>query len=112
MKPRWCEARIGAIAISGAVLLAAMLTMARPAAAQAGSLRGTVAPQAGRLRPVGHADPARVLTMAIEFIPRNRADLDALIAAQQEPRSPRYHRWLTHDEYTRRFGPSEQDFNA
>ena len=45
-------------------------------------------------------------------VPRNQAELDALIAAQQDSSSPQYRQWLTHDEYTRRFGPTEHDFNA
>ena len=112
MKPCWSRARGGAIAISGAAIVAAVLTTAAAASAQMVSLHGTVAPQASRLKLAGHADPAKVLTMAIEFIPRNRAELNALIAAQQDPKSPHYHRWLKHDEYERRFGPSAQDFNA
>src|SRR5208282_866972 len=112
MKPCWSRARGGAIAISCAAIVAAVLTTAAAASAQMVSLHGTVAPQASRLKLAGHADPAKVLTMAIEFIPRNRAELNALIAAQQDPKSPHYHRWLKHDEYERRFGPSAQDFNA
>ena len=45
-------------------------------------------------------------------MPRNQAELDKLIAAQQDPSSPQYLQWLTDDEYTRRFGPTERDFNA
>lgn len=89
-----------------------MLAMAPSVSAQSVSLRETVAPEASRLSPVGYADPAKVLTMAIEFMPRNQAELDALIAAQQDSTSPQYQQWLTPDEYTRRFGPSQRDFNA
>ena len=74
--------RTGALAV-----LAAMLAPTLPVAAQAVSLHDTVAPDAIRLSPVGPADPAKVLTMAIEFMPRDRAQLDALIAAQQDPTS-------------------------
>jgi len=55
MKPRWGGARGGAIAISSAMILAAVLTMAAAVSAQAVSLYGTVAPQASRLR----LNPAR-----------------------------------------------------
>jgi subtilase family serine protease len=108
----WGKVRIGAIAISSAVLIALMLAMPPPASAQTISLHGNVAPDATRLSPAGHADPAKALTMEIEFMPRNQAELDTLIAAQQNPSSPQYHKWLTHDEYTRRFGPTARDFNA
>jgi len=99
--------RAGALA-----LLAAMLAPAPPASAQSVSLHNTVAPDAIRLNPVGAADPTKLLTMAIEFMPRNHAQLDALIAAQQDSTSPQYHQWLTDEEYTWRFGPTERDFNA
>jgi outer membrane protein assembly factor BamB len=89
-----------------------LLAMAPTALAQTVLLHGTVAPQASRLSAVGHADGARVLTMAIEFMPRNGAELDALIAAQQNPKSPRFHQWLKRDAYVRRFGPSAHDFRA
>jgi subtilase family serine protease len=108
----WGKGRISAIVISTAALIAAMLAMAPSVSAQSVSLSETVAPEANRLSPLGHADPAKVLTMAIEFMPRNQAEFDALIAAQQDSSSPQYQQWLTPDDYTRRFGPTERDFNA
>lgn len=37
------------------------------------------------------------------------ADLQALIAAQQDSASPQYHRWLTPDEFAARFGVADAD---
>src|SRR5215475_15517063 len=37
------------------------------------------------------------------------ADLDALIAAQQDPSSPLYHKWLTPEEFGARFGLADSD---
>lgn len=37
--------------------------------------------------------------------------LDALLAAQQDPRSPLYHCWLTPSDYAARFGPNPNDLN-
>jgi subtilase family serine protease len=45
------------------------------------------------------------LTMAI----RNRAELTRLLADQQNPASPDYHRWITPDDFTARFGPTDAD---
>lgn len=39
------------------------------------------------------------------------ADLQALIAAQQNPASPLYHQWLNPDEFAARFGMAESDLN-
>jgi hypothetical protein len=40
-----------------------------------------------------------------------QADLEALIAAQQNPSSPQYHQWLTPDQFAARFGMSDSDLN-
>jgi hypothetical protein len=37
-------------------------------------------------------------------------ELDQLLADQQDPSSPRYHAWLTPEEFGRRFGLSVNDF--
>lgn len=37
------------------------------------------------------------------------AELDALIAAQQDPASPQYHKWLTPDQFAARFGMAQAD---
>ena len=39
---------------------------------------------------------------------QHEADLDALIASQQDSSSPNYHRWLTPAEFHSRFAPSER----
>ena len=40
---------------------------------------------------------------------RNAAALDALLAAQQDPASPDYQRWITPQEFGRRFGATPKD---
>jgi subtilase family serine protease len=40
-----------------------------------------------------------------------QADLEALIAAQQDPNSPLYHKWLTPDEFAARFGMAQADID-
>jgi subtilase family serine protease len=39
------------------------------------------------------------------------ADLDALLAAQQDPHSPQYHQWLTSDQFAARFGMAQSDLD-
>jgi len=39
------------------------------------------------------------------------ADLQALIAAQQDPGSPQYHKWLTPEEFGARFGLADSDIS-
>ena len=38
-----------------------------------------------------------------------QAELDQLVADQQNPLSPHYHQWISPEEYGRRFGPSDAD---
>jgi subtilase family serine protease len=40
-----------------------------------------------------------------------QADLEALLAAQQNPSSPQYHQWLTPDQYAARFGMAQSDID-
>ena len=40
-----------------------------------------------------------------------QTELDALLAAQQDPKSPQYHQWLTQEEYGARFGMTDSDLS-
>jgi hypothetical protein len=40
-----------------------------------------------------------------------QADLEALLAAQQDPSSPQYHQWLTPDQFAARFGVAQSDID-
>ncbi|HWG22202.1 MAG TPA: protease pro-enzyme activation domain-containing protein [Terracidiphilus sp.] len=40
-----------------------------------------------------------------------QADLDALLAAQQDPSSPQFHQWLTPDQFAARFGVAQSDMD-
>src|SRR5262245_8238127 len=48
----------------------------------------------------------RLTGMSIVFnrTAAQQADLDALLAAQQDPNSPLYHQWLTPEQFGARFG--------
>lgn len=67
-------------------------------------------PDAGdALAVVSDATPSRRIRMQAHLKPRNEAELDRLLDAQQDPSSPRYRRWLSAAEYERRFGPTQAD---
>lgn len=53
--------------------------------------------------------PGMVLTFARDA--HQQAALNALTAAQQDPRSPHYHHWLTPAEFGAHFGLSQNDLN-
>jgi len=60
----------------------------------------------------GPADKDRRLDLRIILALRNKAALDELLAAQQDPNSPQYHHWLTPNEFHAKFGPSPKDIGA
>jgi len=54
--------------------------------------------------------PMRV-TLVFKMTAAEQADLDALLAAQQQRGSPDYQRWLTPEQFGSRFGRSQNDIN-
>jgi len=75
-------------------------------------LKGNHPREAETLPPVGDADPNQRLLMGIRFAARNQAEIKQLLADQQNPASPNFHKWLKTGEYDQRFGPSPDDIDA
>jgi len=96
------------VLIAGFVLAVAVV---QPAAAanSAYLLEGNHPDEAADIVGAAAASPAQPLAMYLTMALRNRADLARLLAAQQDPASPDYHRWLTPDQFTSRFGPTNLD---
>ena len=53
--------------------------------------------------------PMKNMIMLLSVRPDAQAQLDQLLAEQQDPKSPNYHKWLTPAEFGLRFGPTDQD---
>ena len=51
------------------------------------------------------------ITMTFSRSATQEADLDALLAAQQDPASSQYHRWITSDQFATRFGMAQADLD-
>jgi trimeric autotransporter adhesin len=49
------------------------------------------------------------LYLTLQRTPAQQADLDSLLAAQQNPKSAQYHKWLTPEQFGARFGASDDD---
>jgi uncharacterized protein (TIGR03437 family) len=79
------------------------------------TLKGHVHPLvAGGASDLGPADNSFTLpavTLYFKRSPAQQAALNQLLADQQNPNSPRYHQWLTPEQFAERFGATESDYN-
>jgi Pro-kumamolisin, activation domain/Bacterial Ig-like domain (group 3) len=108
------------------VLCSSLLWIARPAIAQQPAPRintqidnsertripGTQPVPARLANDLGKVSPGVVLhgiTIVFGRTAAQQAALEALIAAQQNPSSPSYHKWLTPDQFAARFGVNDSD---
>src|SRR5689334_4964226 len=55
------------------------------------------------------ATPMNNMVLVLSLRPGAQAQLQQLLAEQQDPKSPNFHKWLTPAEFGLRFGPSDQD---
>ena len=75
-------------------------------------LPGNVSPRAKPEFDQGPSDPSlamRRMTLLLKIAPRKQAQLDQLVARQQDTSSSNYHKWLTPAEFGRRFGRSPEE---
>jgi subtilase family serine protease len=75
------------------------------------TLKGNVRADVAHAPDLGAVEDAKPLHLflLLQRSPAQQADLDNLIAHQQEPGAPEYHQWLTPAEFGARFGASPQD---
>ena len=99
MQAVWCAA-----------VLVAFVTSTRAVESQA--LRRQVPAAVSHLQPVERLAGGRRLHLAVALPLRNPADLSTLLQQLYDPASANYHQWLTPDQFTERFGPSEKDYQT
>ncbi len=83
--------------------------------ASAVRLEGTMSPRAraGVDRgPVAATMPLERMTVVFSRSAAQQADLDQLLAEQQDPASANYHKWLTPEEFGDRFGLAQADVDT
>jgi len=102
-------------ALTGSIVVALLLLFAIPGQAQPQQLltrhvRDEVAN--GRAQFVGQLPATQTLRFDIALPLRDRAGLQNLVKEVQDPTSPSYHQFLTPQEVTARFGPSQEDWDA
>jgi hypothetical protein len=77
-------------------------------------VRGNMHPLARPAYDQGKVDPTFKLeriTMMFQPTAAQQADLDGLLAAQQNPTSATFHQWLTPEQYADRFGIAQSDLD-
>jgi uncharacterized repeat protein (TIGR03803 family) len=77
-------------------------------------LRGHVPPAVAKLnlQPVGRLPATNRLYLAIGLPLRNTNDLARLLRENYDPASPQFRHYLTPEQFTERFGPSQDDYEA
>src|SRR5580658_3012312 len=81
--------------------------------ARTSAVTGNIHPLAQARFDQGPVDPAMQLDHVVlhfQFSPAQRQDLDDLLAAQQNPSSPQYRKWLSPEQFGDRFGLSGSDY--
>src|SRR5580658_5806590 len=81
-------------------------------ASQTVVLKGTVSPKAQPQYDRGPVQPSMKLpfiTLLIQPSAEQQSALKQLLAEQQDPSSPNYHKWLTPEQFGQRFGLSNAD---
>src|SRR5579863_889336 len=100
----------------GVLFLALVFALASAGAANAGSERvslyGHQPSAVAGLAPKGRLAATHPLSLSLGLPLRNRAALDGLLGRIYDAQSPDFHKFLTSEEFTARFGPTEQDYQA
>jgi uncharacterized repeat protein (TIGR01451 family) len=93
--------------------LSSVTTFSSPAAgAGMMMLHGHVSAVVSKLPPKGQLPATTNLNLALGLSLRNREALTNLLQQLYDPASLNYHHYLTPEEFTAQFGPTEQDYQA
>jgi len=76
------------------------------------SVQGHVPAVVTHLTPLGRLPATNVLHLVIGLPLRNRGDLTNLMQRLYDPASPDYHHYLSPEQFTEKFGPTKEDYQA
>jgi uncharacterized protein (TIGR03437 family) len=102
------------VSLPGSLLAQQNRITGRIIGSQRFTLSGHVHPNARSEYDQGKADASLELnhvTLVLKPSDNQQADLDRLLAEQQDPASKNYHNWLTPEAYADRFGASQDDID-
>ena len=108
-EPRRCSAlwfmRIMRVAIWAFLLLVAASVQAEPI-----PVPGHVPSAVALLKPLREYAGTNQLRLVVGLPLHNQAELDQLLVQLNNPAGTNYHHWLTPEEFSQRFGPTEEDY--
>jgi subtilase family serine protease len=67
---------------------------------------------AGQAKSLGPMSTSQTMRIVLVLPLRNQAQLDTLIEDLYTPGNPSYHKFLTVEQFTEQFGPTQDDYNA
>ena len=98
------------LAIIVIALGASVICQAQPQSAMTRHLPETTAN--GKAPLVGHLPSTQSMRLVLVLPHRNQAALDQLLKDLYDPSSASYHKFLTVEEFTEKFGPSQADYDS
>jgi uncharacterized repeat protein (TIGR01451 family) len=93
-----------------ALFFLSLVTPARAQNSPPRKLSGHIPAAVAKLTPLGRENGSDRLKLAIGLPLRNQDELTNLLQQIYDPASPNYHHYLTPEEFTARFGPTEEDY--
>jgi uncharacterized repeat protein (TIGR01451 family) len=101
------------IALLGAIIVfISQVPTARAQNPPAQQLHDHVPAAVARLTPLGRENGSEHLKLAIGLPLRNQDELRNLLREIYDPASPNFHHYLTPEEFTAQFGPTEEDYQS
>ncbi|MGA2662898.1 MAG: protease pro-enzyme activation domain-containing protein, partial [Verrucomicrobiota bacterium] len=97
---------------TSALLFAFALHASAALAADRQVVRGHLPSAVAALQPLNRLPASQRLALAIGLPLRNQAELTAFLRDLYDPASPNYRSYLTPQQFTERFGPSQQDYQS
>ncbi|HEX4348846.1 MAG TPA: protease pro-enzyme activation domain-containing protein, partial [Verrucomicrobiae bacterium] len=100
------------VLISGVLALVSALVNCSAFGADLKTLPGHVPVVVSQLNPLGPLESTNQMRLAIGISLRDPAGLEKFLTQLYDPASTNFHKYLTTGEFTARFGPTEQDYEA
>jgi subtilase family serine protease len=96
--------------MTAAIVAGANVVQAQPQSLLTGHVRDVVSN--GQARSVGRLPANQAMSIDIVLAVRDQAGLDSFLQHAYDSSSPSYHQFLTVQDFTNMFGPTEEDYDA